>query len=94
MANLLVFIHAKLHARQTACCADGFNRCTRNRLAFPDPGRKENTSAPISLAPAYHFKPPQLVFHAPVIPAPSTQPELDAAGQPIIPRKKVEEWLA
>jgi hypothetical protein len=32
-------------------------------------------------------------FHAPPVPRPQP-PELDAAGQPRIPREKVEEWLA
>jgi hypothetical protein len=32
-------------------------------------------------------------FHAPPVPRPHP-PELDAAGQPKIPREKVEEWLA
>jgi hypothetical protein len=62
-------------------------------LHFLNPSPPNDSSAPISLAPANHFNPPQFAVH-PYRPAPEQPPELDAAGLPKIPREKVEEWLA
>jgi hypothetical protein len=63
-------------------------------LHFQNPTPPENASAPVSFAPTNNFNPPQFAFHPHPTPAPETPPELDAAGQPKIPREKVEEWLA
>jgi hypothetical protein len=63
-------------------------------LHFLNPSLPENSSAPISIAPANHSASPQFVFHPQKAPAPEEQPELDNAGQSKIPREKVEEWLA
>jgi hypothetical protein len=63
-------------------------------LHFQNPAPPDNASAPVSIALTNHFNPPQFVFHPHPAPAPEAPPELDAAGQPKIPREKVEEWLA
>lgn len=63
-------------------------------LHFQNPAPPDNASAPVSIAPANHFNPPQFAFHPHPAPAPEAPPELDAAGQPKIPREKVEEWVA
>jgi len=63
-------------------------------LHFQNPALPENASAPVSFAPTNHFNPPQFAFHPHPAPAPEAPPELDAAGQPKIPREKVEDWLA
>src|ERR1700722_15432195 len=62
-------------------------------LHFLNPAPPKNSPAPISITPTSHFNPPPLVFHPQKI-APKEQPKLDPAGQPKIPRKKVEAWLA
>jgi hypothetical protein len=62
-------------------------------LHFLNPGSPNNSSVPVSLAPANHFNPPQFAVHS-YRPAPAQPPELAATGQPKIPREKVEEWLA
>lgn len=62
-------------------------------LHFLNPSPPDNSPAPISIAPTNHFNPPQFVFHPQKI-APKEEPQLDNAGQPKIPREKVEEWLA
>jgi hypothetical protein len=63
-------------------------------LHFLSPAPPESPSAPVSITPTNHFNPPQFAFHSHQTPAPEEPPELDAAGQPKIPREKVEEWLA
>jgi hypothetical protein len=62
-------------------------------LHFLNPSSPNNSSVPVSLAPANHFNPPQFAVHS-YRPAPAQPPELAATGQPKIPREKVEEWLA
>jgi hypothetical protein len=61
-------------------------------LHFLNSNPPNNSSVPVSLAPVNHFNPPQFIVH-PYRPAPAQPLELDAAGQPKIPREKVEEWL-
>lgn len=62
-------------------------------LHFLNPSPPDNSPAPISIATTNRFNPPQFIFHPQKI-APKEQPETDTAGQPKIPREKVEEWLA
>lgn len=62
-------------------------------LHFLNPALPENLSAPVSIAQTDHFNPTQFAFLSHQMRAPETPPELDAAGQPKIPREKVEEWL-
>ncbi len=63
-------------------------------LHFFGSGPPDNSPVPVSLKPADHFNPPQFVVH-PYRPPPAAEPpELDAVGQPKIPREQVEEWLA
>lgn len=63
-------------------------------LHFLNPAPPDNSSVPASITLTNHFNPPQFAFHPHPTPAPEEPPELDAAGQPKIPREKVEEWLA
>ena len=62
-------------------------------LHFLNPGPPKNSPAPISIAPTNRSASPQFVFHPQKV-VPQEQPEPDAAGQPKIPREKVEAWLA
>jgi hypothetical protein len=63
-------------------------------LHFLSPGPPDNSSALVSHTPMNHFEPPHFVVHPYRPPASAEPPELDNAGQPKIPREKVEEWLA
>ena len=63
-------------------------------LHFFNPNPPDNSSALVSHAPTNHFEPPHFVVHPYRPTAPAEPPELDNAGQPKIPREKVEEWLA
>jgi hypothetical protein len=63
-------------------------------LHFLNPGPPDNSSTLVSHAPANHFEPPHFIVHPYRPPAPAEPPESDNAGQPKIPREKVEEWLA
>jgi hypothetical protein len=63
-------------------------------LHFLNSGPPDNSSALVSHTPTNHFEPPHFVVHPYRPPTPAEPPDLDNAGQPKIPREKVEEWLA
>ena len=63
-------------------------------LHFLNPNPADNFSALVSDTPTNHFGPQHFVVHPYRPPASAEPPELDNAGQPKIPREKVEEWLA
>jgi hypothetical protein len=63
-------------------------------LHFLNPGPPDNSSALVSHTPTNDFEPPHFVIHPYRPPAAAEPPELDNAGQPKIPREKVEAWLA
>ena len=63
-------------------------------LHFLNSGPPDNSSTLISNAPTNHFEPPRFGVHPYRPPAPAEPPELDNAGQPKLPREKVEAWLA
>jgi hypothetical protein len=63
-------------------------------LHFFNPNPPDNSSTLVSYMPTNHFEPPHFVVHPYCPPAAPEPLELDNAGQPKIPREKVESWLA
>ena len=63
-------------------------------LHFLNPNPPDNSSPLVSHTATNHFEPLHFVVHPYRPPSAAEPPELDNAGQPKIPREKVEAWLA